>query len=49
LGPEVLLWDVDADSWVKRACRIANRDLTQQEWAKYVGARAEYEPTCRDQ
>ena len=26
-------WDVDADSWRRRACAIAGRDLTQAEWA----------------
>jgi WD40 repeat protein len=29
----VVLWDVDARSWVQRLCSIAGRDLTRAEWA----------------
>ena len=24
-------------SWLKRACRIANRNLTREEWQRYMG------------
>lgn len=41
----VLLWDVDLASWRARACRIANRNLTREEWKQYVGAEA-YRKTC---
>ncbi|GKS57010.1 hypothetical protein YTPLAS18_05370 [Nitrospira sp.] len=38
LSPDVLLAD---------ACRIANRDLTQEEWELYIGAK-KYKKTCSD-
>lgn len=41
----VILWDVSLASWQTLACRIANRNLTQAEWTRYVGA-APYQPTC---
>ena len=41
----VRLWDVDMASWRRRACRIANRNLTQQEWRQYLGAEP-YHKTC---
>ena len=34
--------DVDVVSWVRRACAIANRNLTHQEWADYVGTGLQY-------
>ncbi len=34
--------------WLDRACQIAGRVLTEQEWAELLGARA-YAPACRDQ
>jgi WD40 repeat protein len=33
----IILWDVDIESWKVRACRIANRNLTQTEWKLYLG------------
>lgn len=43
----VLLWDTDLESWKARACRIANRNLTLEEWQTYLGDRP-YRPTCPD-
>ena len=34
----ILLWDIDVESWQRQACKIANRDLTQQEWDELVGS-----------
>jgi WD40 repeat protein len=28
-------WDIDPEAWVRRACRVANRTLTPEEWASY--------------
>lgn len=39
------VWDVDPDSWKRRACRIANRNLTRAEWRDFVGDRP-YRLTC---
>ena len=33
-GP--IVWDARLDSWIARACRIANRDLTEAEWAHFL-------------
>jgi WD40 repeat protein len=43
----VRLWDVDLQSWLKRACDIANRNLTREEWRKYMGD-LPYRKTCPD-
>jgi WD40 repeat protein/tRNA A-37 threonylcarbamoyl transferase component Bud32 len=39
------LWDVDPASWLRRACALANRTLTREEWAELVPGRP-YEPAC---
>jgi WD40 repeat protein len=41
----VLLWDVDPASWLKRACAVAGRRLTQQEWQDFLPGRP-YQPSC---
>lgn len=45
-GPgNVTLWDVDPAHWAQLACRIANRNLTREEWETYVTG-DEYLPAC---
>jgi WD40 repeat protein/tRNA A-37 threonylcarbamoyl transferase component Bud32 len=39
------VWDVDPESWERRACALANRTLTREEWQKFLGDRP-YEPAC---
>ena len=34
-GGGVVLWDVDLDSWQRRAGQIANRNFTWKEWQQY--------------
>ena len=46
-GTTVRLWDFDPRSWQKRACAIANRNLTYIEWRKYMGEEP-YRKTCPD-
>jgi len=41
----VILWDVSLASWQRRACAVANRDLTAQEWERYFQD-APYHQTC---
>ena len=41
----VLLWDVDPASWLKRACAVAGRRLTQQKWQEFLPGRP-YQPSC---
>jgi WD40 repeat protein/DNA-binding SARP family transcriptional activator len=42
----VLLWDMDPASWLKRACAVADRPLTPQEWQDLLPGRP-YQPSCR--
>jgi hypothetical protein len=42
----VRLWDVSPDSWSVRICLIANRNMTQAEWATLMGAETPYHRTC---
>ena len=43
-GP-VTVWDVDPNSWAQRACTLANRTLTPDEWNRFLPGRP-YEPAC---
>ena len=43
----IVLWDVDIESWKSRACRIANRNLSCEEWRQYLGDEP-YQATCPD-
>jgi hypothetical protein len=40
-----MVWDVDPASWARRACEIANRALTPEEWDEFLPGRP-YEPAC---
>lgn len=40
-------YPLDPDVWLAEACRIAGRDLTAAEWARYVPTEP-YRPTCGD-
>ncbi|HEX3262178.1 MAG TPA: protein kinase, partial [Solirubrobacterales bacterium] len=33
------LWDVDPESWAQRACTLANRTLTPEEWEEFLPGR----------
>ena len=44
-GDLITFWKVDFDAWSSSACRIANRNLTTQEWTTYLG-KAPYRKTC---
>jgi WD40 repeat protein len=39
------LWDIDPASWAQRACTLANRTLTREEWEEFLPGR-QYEPAC---
>jgi hypothetical protein len=41
-----IVWDVDPKLWERRACTVAGRTLTQEEWKELLPARS-YQPTCR--
>jgi len=44
-GNPLTLWDVDFDSWQARACRLAQRNLTLEEWKREIGNEP-YHQTC---
>lgn len=35
----IVLWDLAPETLIEKACAIANRDLTESEWARYMGQR----------
>jgi WD40 repeat protein len=41
-----LVWDVDPDRWKERACAVASRTLTREEWEELLPRRS-YQPACR--
>ena len=41
----IILWAIGIDAWLQRACTIANRNLTCQEWQEYLGNKP-YRKTC---
>jgi WD40 repeat protein len=42
----VRLWDIEVESLVAETCRIANRNLSQGEWSRFIGAAFDYVRTC---
>jgi WD40 repeat protein len=42
---EGAIWDIDPQSWAERACAVANRTLTREEWEEFLPGRR-YEPAC---
>ena len=42
---KLAVWDVDPESWARRACAIAGRNLTQAEWSQYLPGLS-YHRTC---
>ena len=40
------LYDVDPDSWQDSVCLAAGRNLTNAEWAEYIGPDEPYRRTC---
>ncbi|MEJ8648739.1 TIR domain-containing protein [Streptomyces sp. MS1.AVA.3] len=45
-GGDVLSWDFSVNSWIEGLCRIADRNLTDAEWRRYVGTAPPPRPTC---
>ena len=44
----VRLWPLGVDAWIRHACTVANRNLTQDEWDRFVGADRPYVRGCGD-
>lgn len=43
---KVLRWGADAKDWEARACRVAGRNLSMEEWRRYMGDTIPYHRTC---
>jgi WD40 repeat protein len=41
-----MLWDVDPAVWRERACAIAGRNLSPEEWRLYMPSGTDYRATC---
>jgi WD40 repeat protein len=39
----ITFWDVDIQSWEQRACKLAGRDLSPDEWRQFFPGRAQHE------
>jgi len=47
LDGNIIFWDVDINSWRTRACDIANRNLRQAEWQRFLSD-AGFRETCTE-
>jgi WD40 repeat protein/transcriptional regulator with XRE-family HTH domain len=41
----MIIWDLDPVSWIQKACQIAGRNFTREEWTQYFPDEA-YRTTC---
>ncbi len=41
----IIVWDLNQQSWIRRACDFANRNLSKAEWQQYLGDEL-YRETC---
>lgn len=48
VGTLAMLWDVDPAVWRRRACAIAGRNLTHEEWKLYLPSGTPYRATCAE-
>ena len=44
----IKLWLVDEQKLIAALCLRAGRNLSKDEWARYVGAETPWQPSCRD-
>ena len=44
----IKLWLVDEQNLIAALCLRAGRNLTKDEWARYIGADTPWQPSCRD-
>jgi WD40 repeat protein len=45
-GITVRLWDIEVGSLISKACTLANRNLSKDEWSRFVGSEFDYARTC---
>ena len=44
----IKLWLVDEQKLIAALCLRAGRNLTEDEWTRYVGSATPWQPSCRD-
>ncbi len=42
-GGATVIWSLDSESWRRAACAIAARDLTDEEWQRYLPGRTQHQ------
>lgn len=42
---QIRLWELDPQTWLQRACEIANRSMTEEEWSTFI-SNEPYQETC---
>ena len=42
----LVLWPATTEAWTNAACALVNRNLSGEEWNRYVAPAREYRPTC---
>jgi WD40 repeat protein len=45
---KIKLWLVDEEKLAAALCLRAGRNLTKDEWARYIGSDTPWQPSCRD-
>jgi len=45
---DLFFWDVDPESWQRKLCAKLTRNLSESEWATYIGKSVTYRKQCRD-
>jgi WD40 repeat protein len=44
----VVVWDLDPETLMQAACRVAGRDITESEWRENIGSLAPYRSICAE-
>ena len=45
---KIKLWLVDEQKLIAALCLRAGRDLSKEEWVRYIGSDTPWQPSCRD-
>ncbi len=45
---KIKLWLVDEEKLIAALCLRAGRNLTKDEWVRYIGSDTPWQPSCRD-
>lgn len=46
VGDDVLVWNIQVDTWPDIACQVAGRNMTRAEWEQFGPQGEEYQVTC---